>query len=443
MSPNMDMGHAMPGMYGPYTMDREASGTSWQPDSTPHQPIDFVRGNWMYMLHGFANVGYTNQGGPEGNSQMFTTNMLMLMAQRPFDKGSIGLRGMMTLEPLMGPNGYPVLLQTGETSDGQFPLLNRQHPHDLFMELAVTGNRQLTDDASVFAYGGLPGEPALGPTAFMHRLSGMDNPEAPIGHHWMDSTHVTYGVLTGGFAWKNVKLEASAFRGREPDQYHWDIENPNLDSSSGRLSWNPSRNWSLQTSAGRLHSPEPLFPTINTNRVSASAMYNHAWSSGWSQTTVAWGRNYQLNIDTLDAWLLESAVNFSNAHTFFTRYENVQKDDLLTLAQAQSLSAGGGLVGFRIPDFHPFFINGHPVLHIYTVNRFTLGYIYDFAVGEYTRWGIGASGSVAIVPEALKTFIGNDPLSFLIFGRVKLGPNHPANPETHPTHGGGTPFERI
>jgi len=443
MPMNMDMSHGMQGMYGPYSMDREASGTSWQPDSTPHQAIDLVHGDWMYMVHGFANLGYTNQGGPEGSSQVMTTNMGMFMAQRPFETGSVGFRGMMSLEPLMGSNGYPELLQTGETANGQFPLLNRQHPHDLFMELAVTGNRQITNDVSVFAYGGLPGEPALGPTTFMHRLSGEDNPEAPIGHHWMDSTHVTYGVLTGGLVWKNVKLEASAFRGREPDQYHWDIEQPKLDSSSGRLSWNPGRDWSLQTSAGRLHSPEQLFSTINTNRVTASIVYTRAWADGWSSTTAGWGRDYQLTIDTLDAWLLESAVNFDNAHTFFTRYENVQKDDLLSIQQVQSLLGNTSLAGFRVEDGHPFFVNGHPVLHIFDVNRFTLGYIYDFLVGEHTRWGIGASGSAIFVPAALKPFVGNNPLSFLVFVRVKLGSNHVNNQGIHPIPSGGTPFEKI
>src|SRR5579864_6181224 len=156
-SESMDMG----GMYGPYSMAREASGTSWQPDSTPQDELQWMGGKWMTMLHGSANVGYTNQGGRRGNDQMFTTNMLMFMAQRPFEGGSIGFRSMLTLEPLMGSEGYPELLQTGETADGKFPLIDRQHPHDVFMELAVTGHHQITSDSSLFTYFGLPGEPAL------------------------------------------------------------------------------------------------------------------------------------------------------------------------------------------------------------------------------------------------------------------------------------------
>jgi hypothetical protein len=392
--------------------------------------------DWMCMLHGFANVGYDNQGGPRGNNQMFTTNMLMFMAQRPFESGSVGFRSMVSLEPLMGSEGYPLLLQTGETADGKFPLIDRQHPHDVFMELAVTANHKITQESSVFTYFGLPGEPALGPTAFMHRMSGVDNPAAPIGHHWMDSTHITYGVATAGVVWKSLKLEGSAFRGREPDQYHWNIEQPKFDSWSGRATLNPTRDWSIQASFGRLMHPEQLFPSNNTNRATASATYNKSWREGWSQTTAAWGRNWQQGIDTLDAVLLESAVNFRNTHTFFTRYEYVQKDDLLPAVPLSSV----GL--FRVVDYHPFFPGGNVpfVLSIFGVSQVTLGYIYDFPSESYLQCGLGASGSMILIPEALKPFYGNAPLSFLLFGRVRIGRPNPMSPDKPPTK---TLFEMI
>src|SRR5687768_2320289 len=134
---------------------------------------------------------------------------------------------MVSLEPAtIGKRGYPLIGQTGETADGKTHLIDRQHPHDLFMELAATYSRNISDTASVFLYVGLPGEPALGPPAFMHRTSGVDNPEAPITHHWLDSTHITFGVVTAGVVVNNWKLEASAFRGREPDQHRFDIEPP-------------------------------------------------------------------------------------------------------------------------------------------------------------------------------------------------------------------------
>jgi hypothetical protein len=410
-------------MYGPYSMAREASGTSWQPDSTPMLGLHRMGERWMTMLDGFANIGYTDQGGRRGNDQMFTTNMLMFMAERPYERGSVGFRSMVTLEPLMGSEGYPELLQTGETADGKFPLIDRQHPHDLFMELAVTGNHEITTNSSVFAYFGLPGEPALGLTTFMHRLSGMDNPEAPIGHHWLDSTHVTYGVATTGVVWKAFKLEGSVFRGREPDQYHWDLEQPKFDSWSTRATVNPTRDWSMQVSFGRLQHPEQLFPTNNTNRATASATYNRAWRDGWWQTTAAWGRNWQQGIDTLDAALLESAVNIQNTHTIFTRYEYVQKDDLLPAIPLNSI------IGFgRTEDFHPFFPGGpNPfVISIFGVSRATVGYIHDFPSEGTLQCGLGASGSIILIPESLKPFYGNFPLSFLVFGRVKIGRPNPA-----------------
>src|SRR5882672_2266109 len=216
----MDMG----AMYGPYPMTREASGTGWQPDLARHGGVHLMKGSWMLMFHGNADLVYDRQGGPRGDERVFSSNMLMGMAQRALGSGTLGLRTMLSAEPAtIGKDGYPLLLQTGETADGRTPLIDRQHPHDLFMELAGTysiasGNR------SLFLYAALPGEPALGPPAFMHRFSGMALPEAPLTHHWLDSSHITFGVLTAGVVQGGLKLEASAFRGREPDEERFDIE---------------------------------------------------------------------------------------------------------------------------------------------------------------------------------------------------------------------------
>jgi hypothetical protein len=122
---------AMHGMYGSYPMTREASGTSWQPDSTPHQGLHVMRGEWMVMVHGYADGIYDRQGGPRGQEKGFSQSMLMAMAQHPLGEGTLGLRAMGSLDPAMGPSGYPLLLQTGETADGRTGLIDRQHPHDL------------------------------------------------------------------------------------------------------------------------------------------------------------------------------------------------------------------------------------------------------------------------------------------------------------------------
>jgi len=223
----------MRGFLGPYPIQREGSGKRWLPDTTPHFGVHATFGEWQTMYHALFNVVYDHQGGPRGADKTFLNGMFMAMAQRPVGEGTWGLRAMLSPDPFMGKNGYPLLFATGETADGQSHLIDRQHPHELFMELATTYSYAFNKNSSVYVYAGLPGEPALGPSAFMHRTSGMDIPEAPITHHWLDSTHITFGVLTAGVVLDTWKFEASAFRGREPDQHRYDIEAPKLDSYSG------------------------------------------------------------------------------------------------------------------------------------------------------------------------------------------------------------------
>ncbi|MDI1300967.1 MAG: hypothetical protein PSX71_03590 [bacterium] len=235
----------MPSQFGPYAMTREGSGTSWQPEATPMHGLMWESGEWMLMAHGFANGIYDHQVGPRGDDKTFVNSMGMLMAQRPALGGMLGLRAMVSLDPTMGKRGYPLLFQTGETADGENPLVDRQHPHDAFMELSITHSHPVGNNGAVYVYAGLPGEPALGPPAFMHRFSGLRNPEAPLTHHWLDSTHITFGVVTLGASQGPWKLEASSFNGREPDENRWNIETRQFDSWSVRLSYNPTPNWAV------------------------------------------------------------------------------------------------------------------------------------------------------------------------------------------------------
>lgn len=388
--------HAMHGMYGPYSMTREASGTSWQPDSTPMIGFMLMPNPWMLMIDGFANFIYDDQGGPRGDDKGFSTNMFMVMGERACGPGTVGFRTMLSLENLMGKRGYPLLFQTGETADGQTHLIDRQHPHDLFMELAGTYSIAFSDKNSVFFYFGLPGEPALGPPAFMHRWSGMDNPEAPITHHWLDSTHITFGVATVGLVLNNFKLEASSFNGREPDQYRWDIETHSFRSYSFRLSYNPTVNWSLQGSYGHIVGPETLAPDVNTDRMTLSAIYNKPLcrNNNW-QTTFAWGQNNNDPGHVLNALMIESAINLKHKHTFFGRYEYTQKDEL-----------------FNPPD---------PLAEeVFNLSKLSLGYIYDFMHCGYVQAGLGALYSFYGKGEALEAYYGNNPHSYMLFARIKL-----------------------
>src|SRR4029453_857283 len=216
--------HAMTGALGSYSMAREASGTAWQPDSSEHGGIHLMGGDWSFMLHGRLDLVHSWQEGPRGDSKTFAAGMLMAMARRPLGNGTLQFKAMVSPDPLMGKKGYPLLLASGETANGRDPLIDRQHPHDFLMELAGSASQNLGPNPSLFLYGGLPGEPAFGPPAFMHRQSINTSPEAPITHHWLDSTHITFGVLTAGLVHDNLKLELSRFNGREPDEHRWDIE---------------------------------------------------------------------------------------------------------------------------------------------------------------------------------------------------------------------------
>ena len=392
----------MPGLYGGYPMSRDSSGTAWQPDSTPMEGINTMHGDWMTMLHGYDDLVYDHQGGRRGDSKAFNEGMLMGMASHPLGDGTIGFRAMLSPDPLMGKSGYPLLLQTGETANGIAPLIDRQHPHDLFMELAVTYSRPVSQNSSVFVYVGYPGEPALGPTTFMHRFSGMDDPAAPITHHWLDSTHITFGVATAGYVWRNWKLEVSLFNGREPDQYRWDFDSPRLNSQSARLTYNPDANWSMQVSQGWITSPEQLEPNVDQRRTTASATYNLPFGANNWQTTAAWGMNNNSPGHRLNGYLLESAVVLDNTHTFFGRAEHVQKDELFT-PEGEGLPTDSPLAG-----------------QVFNVNAFSLGYIYDIQLIEHLKMGIGGVGTVDALPAALKPAYGHNPMSFLLFARVKL-----------------------
>ncbi|HEY1992660.1 MAG TPA: hypothetical protein VGH71_09385 [Gammaproteobacteria bacterium] len=384
----------MPGALGSYSMNREASGTSWQPDATPMPGVMSMDDGWMTMLHGYLNQVYDHQGGLRGDVENFSNSMVMLMADRSWGHDTVGLRAMLSADPLMGKRGYPLLLQTGETADGIHPLVDRQHPHDLFMELSASWSHAFDQDDSLFVYGGLPGEPALGPPAFMHRASGVDDPEAPISHHWLDSTHVTYGVLTLGYTWQQLRAEVSAFHGREPDQFRYNIETGRLDSASARLSWNPDPHWSLQLSRGYIHSPEELQSQVDQHRTTASAIYDRPLDDGNWATTVAWGRDDDQPGRALDAFLAESAVTLHATHTVFARLERVEEDELF--------SGAAPLAGQE-----------------FGVTKFSVGYIHDWPLAAHLRFGLGGLVSLYALPAAVDSAYGS-PRSYMVFVRLKL-----------------------
>lgn len=395
-------GTPMLGLLGSYAPTRDASGTSWQPDSAPMDGLHTTWGDWTVMTHGFATLAYDDQGGPRGDEKTFVASMLMGMAQRPVGAGTLTLKAMGSLDPLMGRSGYPLLLATGETADGQTELVDRQHPHDLFAELSATYSRPLGKGWNGFVYLGLPGEPALGPTTYMHRFPGMANPEAPISHHWLDSTHVTFGVATIGVASDRLKFEASSFTGREPDQDRYDIERPRMDSWSMRATWNPTSDLSMQVSHGRLVSPEQLHPDENVDRTTASITYNRAFGTDrlW-QSTLAWGRNDPDAAghagEATDAWSLDGGLQLGR-NTVFGRAEIVEKDELFG-------------------DHH----SGDPLAEdVFTVGKLSVGGYHSVPVAGGSV-DLGALVSVFDLPDPIQPRYGEQPTSFMLFARYRIG----------------------
>lgn len=397
---------AMPAMraaFGPYPMTREASGTSWQPDASPHDGVHAMRGDWTLMGHVVLDGVVDHQSGPRGADQGFVSGMVMGMATGALsDRDTVQLRAMLSPEPLMGARGYPLLLAAGETADGVRTLVDRQHPHDLFMELSAAYSRRVGPRTSLFVYAGLPGEPAFGPPAFMHRLAVMDSPEAPISHHWLDSTHISFGVVTAGVTHGPVKLEVSRFKGREPDQHRWDIEAPRLDSTAVRLAVNPTATLSLQASYAYQRSPEQLDPEDDQEKWSASAIRTRrVGAGGYLAGTLAWGRRQTSHPDgdrdrAQDAWVAELGWQPDRRWTLFGRGEMTDSNELLVPAGA----AHGP---------------------VYRVGKVSAGAIRDFAVAQSARVGIGGLVARSFTPPALDSAYGGDRTSGMAFVRLRIG----------------------
>lgn len=383
--PDMEM--SMKGALGA-NMAQEGSGTSWLPADSPMYMRSLgTRYGFDVNFMGLGTLNYVDAGGKRGESQIFANTMAMLMAQKEVGDGTLAFRVMGSLDPLTnGKKGYPDLFQTGETAFGQ-PLKDRQHPHDLFMELSATYSKPIGKDLRGFLYVAPIGEPALGTSAFQHRPSGAENPEAPISHHWNDGTHISSGVITGGV---NVadkwKIDASLFTGREPDENRYDFDPIKLDSASGRVTFNPNSAWSLSASYGFLKEPESLEPGVDAHRIVLSALHQR----GNLSLGAIWARNIKQG-ETSDALALEGTYSVA-AGSLFARYERVEKDELVDVPAGK-----------------------------YAVNKLTFGGVKNFATKDGWEYGLGAYLGVYAFPSGLNSFYGKNPLTFGIFLRVRPG----------------------
>ncbi len=381
--------------------EHSTSGTDAEPDSTPSGMLMASKGSWTFMLHGEGFLNEIQQSGPRGAGKLFSTNWVMPMAQRKFGQSTLTLRTMLSLEPAtISDRRYPELFQQGETAYG-LPIVDGQHPHDFFMELAALYDYRISETTLLSLYIAPAGDPALGPVAYPHRASASEDPVAPLGHHLQDSTHISDDVVTVGVAYRTVRLEASGFHGREPDESRWSIQAGPIDSWSTRMTVNPAHDWSLQYSIGQLHSPEALQPTEDVRRMTASVMYNRPIRNGNWASMILWGRNQSLSDGNVgNGYLLESTLAFRSRNYAWTRIENVDRTNELLLGETALPS-----------DF---------VERYFTrVQAYTLG--YDREVGKMRHVSMAVGGQVTLygIPQVLVGNYGSHPVGIVAFLRVR------------------------
>jgi hypothetical protein len=400
------------------SMGAMGSGTSWQPSSGPMHMYYQIAGDWLVMFHFNLIAGLNRQGGPRGVTKFDSQNWFMPMAYHKVGRGTLQLRGMFSAEPFtFPPGGSPLLFQTGETYKGQ-PLIDKQHPHDLFMELSAQYTHPLGERGTWFTYFGYPGEPALGPVAFMHRMSASENPSATLSHHLQDSTHIAFGVLTTGFTYRWLKLEGSVFNGREPDENRYDFDSHKWNSRSARLSLMPNRNWAMQVSYGYLRSPEAQEPDADLRRVTASVQYNKKFDRGNWASAFVWGRNHLSEhgeTRNLNGYTFESTVNFLDKNYLYTRLELVDKDELLRASDRALLG---------ITNDHPSF----------RIGAYTFGGARDLWNTDKVSFAVGSDLTFYSKPSALDPIYGRRPVSWKLFFRIRPGKMDMSH--MHGTHGG-------
>jgi hypothetical protein len=378
-----------------------SSGTDSQPDSTPTPMWMTSKGSWTLMFHANVFVLDEQQSSTRGGDKFFSTNWFMPMAQRDWGPGVFTTRAMLSLEPAtITDRRYPLLFQEGETAYGA-PIVDGQHPHDFFMELAAMYDWKLGDKALLSIYLAPVGDPALGPVAYPHRASALENPVAALGHHQEDSTHISDDVVTAGITYGIVRVEASGFHGREPNEHRWEIQQGNIDSWSTRLTVQPGRNWSAQYSYGYITSIEALSPDENQERMTASVMYNLPFRNGNWASTVLWGRAKSLPDNAIfNSYLLESTVRFVTRNYVWTRIENVDRSNELLLGE-NSLP----------PDFVE-----RPIGR---VQAYTIGYDHDFDFIPRVATALGAQGTVYSDGPPLRAIYGAHPVGGAIFVRFR------------------------
>jgi len=393
---------------------RAGSGTSWLPDSSPMPMFHASVGEWAVMAHGALFAQYDDQSTIHGGRQFGLSDWEMATALRAVGGGVIGATLGTSLESLAdGPRGYPELLQTGGAyQDAR--IANRQHPHPALMQLSVEYDKMLMPRLALSTYAAAVGEPAIGPVAFPHRPSASEDPFAPLAHHWEDATHDQSGVLTAGIYTSRVKVEGSAFNARESQAGDDvpDYSGARLDSYSGRLSVAATGRVMVSAWAGYIFDHDPLDPATGMQRYGASLLTalrgvaGGAWSSAlvWGLDVHHHGAREHVHDPTAvvpshhlgASALFESTLELGRNTAVFGRAEQVQKT-------ADDLGFLGGDLG-----------------QAFTIRELSLGLARDVVATSRGRIGVGARGTLALLPETLRIAYGTvTPLGGAVFFDLK------------------------
>jgi hypothetical protein len=387
-------------------LDHGTAGTSAEPASSPHNMLMKQLAAWTLMFHGGGFLVSQQQTGPRGADKVIGESWLMPMAQRSLGPGTFTARLMVSLDPATITNRrYPELFQIGETAYGN-PIVDGQHPHDFFMEMALLYDVKLGAHTLLSFYGAPVGDPAFGPEAYAHRASASENPLAPLGHHLQDSTHIANDVITLGLTYKIARVEASAFHGREPNENRWNVDAGALDSWSARLTVNPAANWSAQYSITRLHGPEQLFPLEDTLRMTASVSYNRPFANGNWASLLLWGRNRDIpDGQVFNSYLFESTVRFARNNYAWTRIENVDRTNLLLVGENP-----------LPPGFEERFLA--------RVQAYSFGYDREFRFIPHIAAALGAQYTAYGKPASLNSLYGDHPMGVAAFLRFRAIPSN-------------------
>jgi len=399
------MQHAMDMNEAGMLLMEQASGTSMNPKSWTMPMVMKKVGSWRAMFMANAFIVDTQQSGPRGYDKLYSPNWFMASAEHSVGTGSFMVQLMFSLDPAtITKRRYPELFQNGETAFGK-PIVDAQHPHDLIMGLGFNYARPIGENTIVQAYFAPVGDPALGPVAFPHRASAMELPQAALGHHWQDSTHIANEVVTVGITHRFVRLEASGFYGSEPNENRWNFDSGPINSWSTRLSVLPAKNWIAQVSVGRLARPEQEQPG-DVVRSTASIEYIRPFSdkTSWA-TSLIWGRNHNtFTHRNTNSYLAESELPIRRKNFVTGRIELVDKDELFS-SQPDLEQRLAGTVGST-----------------FRIRAYTIGYTRDIDLITSLETGVGANLSAYTVPDAIRPFYGDHPVGVNIYLRIRLRP---------------------